>query len=107
MANALTLTAIAFVGLSAVALITRKDFSFLSGFLMVGFFVLLGASLIGIFVQAAFLHLAIAAGFTLFASAAILWETSDIMHGGERNYIMATVTLYVQIYNLFLSLLQC
>lgn len=105
-ANALTLTAIAFVGLSAIALITRKDFRFLASFITVGFFVLLGAVLLGIFVQTTVLHLAIAAGFTLFSSIVILYQTSEIIHGGERNYIIATVTLYVALYNLFVSLLQ-
>jgi modulator of FtsH protease len=104
--SALATTAFAFVGLSAFALITRKDFSFLSGFLMVGFFVLMGAVLLSIFFDLSAFHTAISAGFVLFASAAILWQTSAIIHGGETNYLLATVTLYVSIYNLFLSLLQ-
>lgn len=105
-ANALSLTAVAFVGLSAVALITRKNFQFLTSFITVGFFVLLGAMLLGIFMHSTILHLAIAAGFTLFSCAVILYQTSEIIHGGERNYIIATVTLYVALYNLFVSLLQ-
>jgi len=105
-ANALGLTALVFFGLSGYALVTRKDFSFLAGFLMAGFFVLLGTMLIGFFFQIPGLNLAISAGFVLFSSAAILFQTSAIIHGGERNYVLATVTLFVSIYNLFLSLLQ-
>ncbi|MCH2157779.1 MAG: Bax inhibitor-1/YccA family protein [Oleiphilaceae bacterium] len=105
-ANALGLTAFTFFGLSAYALITRKDFSFLAGFLTIGFFVLLGAMLIGFFTSMPGLQLMISAGFVIFSSAAILFQTSAIIHGGERNYILATISLYVSIYNLFLSLLQ-
>ena len=105
-ASALGTTALAFVGLSAFALMTRKDFSFLSGFLVVGFFVLMGAVLLAWLFDLSGFHLAISCGFVLFACAAILWQTSAIIHGGETNYILATVTLYVQIYNLFISLLH-
>ena len=105
-ASAFGTTAIAFIGLSAYALITRKDFSFLSGFLVVGFFVLMGAVLLGLFFDLSAFSTAISAGFVLFAAAGILWQTSAIIHGGETNYILATVTLYVQIYNLLLSLLH-
>lgn len=105
-ANALGLTAFVFFGLSAYALISRKDFSFLAGFLTAGFFVLIGAMLIGFFMNIPGLQLAISAGFVLFSSAAILYETGNIIHGGERNYVMATIGLYVSIYNLFLSLLN-
>jgi modulator of FtsH protease len=105
-ANALGLTAFVFFGLSAYVLTTRKDFSFLGGFLVAGFFVLIGAMLLSFFMQIPGLQLAISAAFVLFSSAAILYETSNIIHGGERNYIMATVGLYVSIYNLFVSLLH-
>lgn len=105
-ASALGTTALAFVGLSAYALVSRKDFSFLSGFLVVGFFVLMGAVLLGLFFDLSAFSMAISCGFVLFASAAILWQTSAIVHGGETNYLLATITLYVQIYNLFLSLLH-
>jgi modulator of FtsH protease len=105
-ASAFGTTAFAFVGLSGYALVTRKDFSFLSGFLVVGFFVLMGAVLLGLVFDLSGFHTAISAGFVLFSCAAILWQTSAIIHGGETNYILATVTLYVQIYNLFLSLLH-
>ena len=105
-ASALGMTALVFFGLSAYVLITRKDMSFLSGFLMAGFWVLLGAVLASMFFQISGLQLAISAGFVLFSSAAILFQTSAIIQGGERNYIMATISLYVSIYNLFISLLQ-
>lgn len=104
--SALATTAVAFVGLSAYALVTRKDFSFLSGFLVVGFFVLMGSMLVVWGFGLSGFHTAIAAGFVLFASAAILWQTSAIVHGGETNYLIATVVLYTQIYNLFLSLMH-
>ncbi len=105
-ASAAGMTSLAFFGLSAYALISRKDMSFLSGFLMAGFWILLGAVVLSFFVQISGLQLAISAGFVLFAAAAILFQTSAIVHGGEDNYIMATITLYVSIYNMFISLLQ-
>ena len=104
--SAFTMTAMVFGGLSAYVLVTRKDMSFLSGFLTVGFFVLLGGSIAAMLFHLSALQLALSAGFVLFSSAAILWQTSEIVQGGERNYIMATISLYVSIYNLFLSLLQ-
>lgn len=104
--SAFAMTALVFVGLSAYVLTTRKNMSFLSGFITVGFFVLLGASLASLFFEISGLQLAISAGFVLFSSACILFQTSAIIHGGERNYIMATIGLYVSIYNLFVSLLQ-
>ncbi|BBP71097.1 BAX inhibitor protein [Pseudomonas sp. Seg1] len=100
------MTALVFGGLSAYVLITRKDMSFLGGFITAGFFVLLGATLASFFFQISGLQLAISAGFVLFSSVCILFQTSAIIHGGERNYIMATISLYVSIYNLFISLLQ-
>jgi modulator of FtsH protease len=105
-ASAAAMTALAFFGLSAYALISRKDMTFLSGFLMAGFWILLGAVVLSFFVQISGLQLAISAGFVLFAAAAILFQTSAIVHGGEDNYIMATISLYVSIYNMFISLLQ-
>jgi modulator of FtsH protease len=105
-AQALTLTAVAFVGLSATAIITKKDFSFLSSFLTAGAFVLIGAMVLAFIMESSVLHLAVSAGFTIFASIMILFETSQIIKGGERNYIIATVGLYVSIYNLFVSLLH-
>ncbi len=104
--SAFAMTALVFGGLSAYVLITRKDMSFLGGFITAGFFVLLGATVAGMFFQISGLQLAISAGFVLFSSACILFQTSAIIQGGERNYIMATISLYVSIYNLFVSLLQ-
>jgi modulator of FtsH protease len=104
--QALGLTAGAFVGLSLYALVTRKDFSFLSGFLVTGFFVLMGAIILNYFADIGGLHLVISCGVVLFASALILFETSNVINGGETNYIRATVALYVSIYNLFVSLLH-
>lgn len=104
--SAFAMTALVFFGLSAYVLTTRKDMSFLSGFLIAGFFVLMGAVVANIFFSIPGLQLAISAGFVLFASAAILYQTSAIIQGGERNYIVAAISLYVSIYNLFLSLLQ-
>jgi modulator of FtsH protease len=104
--SAFAMTALVFGGLSAYVLMTRKDMSFLGGFITAGFFVLLGAVLASMFFQISGLQLAISAGFVLFSSVCILFQTSAIIHGGERNYIMATISLYVSIYNLFVSLLQ-
>jgi len=104
--SAFTMTAVVFGGLSAFVLITRKDMSFLRTFIMVGFFVLLGAIIASWIFEISGIQLAISAGFVLFSSAVILYQTSEIVNGGETNYIMATINLYVSIYNLFLSLLH-
>ena len=105
-AQSLGLTALVFIGLSAYALITRKDFSFLSGFLIAGGICILAIWILSVFIDISGFQMAISAGIVLFASALILWQTSAIVHGGETNYIVATVGLYVAIYNLFLSLLS-
>jgi modulator of FtsH protease len=104
--TALGATGLVFVGLSAVAIQTRKDFSFMRGFVMAGMFGLLGVILLSLFIDLSAFQMAISAGVVLLMSALILWQTSDIIHGGETNYIMATVTLYVAIYNLFVNLLM-
>jgi modulator of FtsH protease len=103
---AMTGTGAVFLGLSAYAVISRRDFSFMGGFLAVGVLVAFLASLAAVFLQIPALSLAISAAFVLLMSGLILFETSNIIHGGETNYIMATVSLFVSIYNLFLSLLQ-
>ncbi|RKR06228.1 modulator of FtsH protease [Kushneria sinocarnis] len=103
---ALGMTGLTFVGLSAVALVTRKDFSFLGNFIMAGAIVLILAMVAAMIFQITALALAVSAGFVLFASAMILFETSRIVNGGETNYILATISLYVAIYNLFVSLLS-
>ncbi len=95
-----------FLGLSAYALASRKDFSFMGGFLMVGILVAFLGSLAAIFFNIPAFSLAISGMFVLLMSGLILYETSQLIHGGETNYIMATVSLYVSIYNLFLSLLH-
>lgn len=99
-------TAAIFLGLSAYVMTTRKDFSFMGGFLMVGILVAFLAGLGAIFFHMPALSLAVSAMFVLLMSGLILYETSNIIHGGETNYIMATVTLFVAIFNLFTSLLQ-
>jgi modulator of FtsH protease len=104
--TALGLTGLVFFALSGYALTTRKDFSYLGGFLFAAATVGMVASIIGFFVHIPLLYLMVSAGFVLIASGMILFETSRIIHGGEQNYIMATISLYVAIYNLFVSLLQ-
>ncbi|MFG1175253.1 FtsH protease modulator YccA [Erwiniaceae bacterium CAU 1747] len=99
-------TALVFFCCSAYVLTTRKDMSFLSGMLMAGFVVLLIAVVANLFLNIPALHMAISVLFVLFSTGAILWETSNIIHGGETNYIRATVGLYVSIYNIFVSLLS-
>lgn len=95
-----------FMGLSAYALATRKDFSFLGGFLMVGFLLVLLAALANIFLQIPAMSLAISAVVILIMSGFILYDTSRIIHGGETNYVSATIGLYMTIFNIFISLLQ-
>jgi len=99
-------TGVIFLGLSAYALTTRKDFSFMGGFLMVGVLVAflagIGAAIFGL----STLSLVVSAMFVLLMSGMILYQTSAIIHGGETNYVLATITLFVSIYNLFLSLLH-
>lgn len=104
-------TALVFFTLSGYVLTTRKDFSFMGGFLRVGLVVLIMVSLalmfgsmMGFHVPAA--QLALSAGIVLLMSGFILFDTSRIIHGGETNYLMATVSLYLNIYNLFVSLLH-
>lgn len=99
-------TGIIFFALSAYALTTRKDFSFLSGFLFVGVMVAVLAMIASVFFSMPGLSLAISAVFVLLSSGLILFQTSQIIHGGETNYILATVSLFTSIYNLFISLLQ-
>ena len=95
-----------FLGLSAYALTSRKDFSYLGGFLMVGVLVAFLGGIGAMVFAIPALSLAVSAMFILLMSGMILLQTSQIINGGERNYILATISLYVSIYNLFLSLLQ-
>ncbi len=99
-------TAVIFLSLSGYALTIRKDFSFMGGFLMVGILLAFFAGLAAIFFEIPALSLTVSAAFVLLMSGLILYETSNIIHGGETNYVMATVSLYVTIFNLFTSLLQ-
>jgi modulator of FtsH protease len=99
-------TGIIFAGLSGYVLVTRKDFSFIGCMLMAGILVAFMVSLAGMFFPMPGLQLAISAVFILLMSGMILFQTSQIIHGGETNYITATVTLYISIYNIFLSLLH-
>lgn len=99
-------TALIFFGLSAYTLISRKDFSFLTGFLMAGLMVIFVLAIGNIFLHIQGLSLVVSGGFLLLSSLMIMWQTSQIIHGGERNYIMATATLYVSLYNIFTSLLH-
>ena len=99
-------TGLIFLGLSGYALASRKDFSFMGGFLMVGILVAFLGGLAAVFLEMPMLSLAVSAMFVLLMAGLILFETSNIIHGGETNYIMATVTLYVSIFNLFTSLLH-
>lgn len=105
-ATAMGATGVIFLGLSGYVLTTRKDFSFMGGFLMAGIVVAFLAGLGAIFFEIPALSLAVSAVFVLLMSGLILYETSNIIHGGETNYILATVTLFVAIFNLFVSLLQ-
>lgn len=109
--SAMSITGVVFVGLSAYALVSRRNFSFMTGFLMTGILVAFVAGLVS--VGAALfgypmpgLALAVSAMFAVLMCGLILWQTSEIIHGGETNYILATVSLYVSIYNLFTSLLH-
>ena len=105
-ATALGGTGVIFFALSAYALTTRKDFSFLGGFLFVAMMLAVLAMIAGIFIHIPALQLAISAAFILISSGLILMQTSAIIHDGETNYISATVGLFVSIYNLFVSLLN-
>ncbi|MGL4454455.1 MAG: Bax inhibitor-1 family protein [Plesiomonas sp.] len=99
-------TALVFFSCSAYVLTTRKNMSFMGGMLTAGAIALLILMVAGIFLQMPAMNLAISALFVLFSSGMILFETSNIIHGGETNYIRATVSLYVSLYNLFISLLS-
>lgn len=99
-------TGVIFLGLSGYALTTRKDFSFLGGFLMAGLLVVIFAAIVGIFVQMPALQLAISSAVILLMSGFILYDTSRMVHQPNGNYLMMTVSLYLDILNLFVSLLH-
>ena len=104
--TALAGTGVVFLALSSYALVSHKDFSFMGAFLMVGMLVTFLASIGAVLFNLPVLSLAVSAMVILLMSGMILWQTSEIIHGGETNYIMATVTLYTTIFNLFVNLLQ-
>jgi len=104
--TALGTTAAAFLGLSAYAVKSGRDFSFMSGFLVVGAIGAFVLGLIAMFFNMPTLSLVVSGMFLLVSGGMILWQTGDIINGGETNYIMATLTLYISIYNMFLSLLR-
>jgi len=96
---------VAFLGLSAIALTTKRDFSFMGKFLFIGVLVAFALGLGAIFFEMPALSLAVSGMFVLLMSGMILYETSRIVNGGETNYILATTSLFVSIYNMFVSLL--
>jgi modulator of FtsH protease len=105
-ATALGGTGVIFLGLSGYALTTRRDFSFMGGFLFVGLVVALVAMIANLFLEIPALSLAISGVVVLLMSGLILFDTSRIINGGETNYLRATVALYLDIYNLFVNLLH-
>ena len=105
-AMALGTTGISFLGLSGYALTSKRDFSFMGSFLIVGILTAFCLGLGAIFFSLPALSLAVSAMFVLLMGGLILFQTSQIINGGETNYVMATVTLYVALYNLFTSLLH-
>jgi modulator of FtsH protease len=102
---ALGATGVTFMALSAYALTSRKDFSFMGSFLFMGMIIAMLAGLAAIFLDIPALSLAVSAMVALLSAGLILFETSQIVNGGERNYVMATVSLFVSVFNLFTSLL--
>lgn len=105
-AQAVGTTAVIFMSLSAYVLVTRKNFNFLGGMLFMSLIGLLVVSIIGSFFNAPMLHTAISFVGVLIFSGYILYDTSEIIHGGQTNYVLATVGLYLDIVNLFLDLLR-
>ncbi|MBK6593474.1 MAG: Bax inhibitor-1/YccA family protein [Burkholderiales bacterium] len=103
---ALGATGVTFLALSSYVLLTRRDFSFMGGFLFVGMVIALLAGIAAMFFQMPALGLAVSAMMALLSAGLILFETSRIVNGGETNYVMATVGLYVSVFNLFTSLLS-
>ena len=95
-----------FLALSGYVLTTKKDFSFMGGFLMVGLIVLFGAIILSLFTAMPALNMAISAGMILLMSGFLLFDTSRIINGGETNYIRATTSLFINIFNIFTSLLH-
>jgi modulator of FtsH protease len=103
--TSLGITGLLFAGLSAYVVRSRRDMSFMGSFLTVGLFGLLGVILVGLFVDLSAFQMVISSAVVLLMAGCILYETSAIIHGGQTNYILATVSLYVSIYNIFVNLL--
>lgn len=99
-------TAAVFFVLSGIAATTKRDFSFLNKFLLVGFVVIMLGVVAQIFLQSPLMQLMLCGAFIIFSSAIILWQINAIVRGGETNYVSATLSLYVSLYNIFTSLLQ-
>jgi len=99
-------TGVIFLGLSGYALATRKDFSFMGGFIFVGMLVAIGAMVVNIFLGIPALALAVSAAVIMIMSGFILFQTSAMINGGETNYISATASLFLSILNIFTSLLH-
>jgi len=95
-----------FLALSGYVLTSKKDFSYMGGFLFAGFIVIIGAMLLNLFLNIPALGLAISAGVIMIMSGMILFDTSRIIHGGETNYVRATVSMFLNLYNIFVSLLH-
>ncbi len=104
--TALGITGATFLSLSAYAVFSKKRFEFMASFLFVGSMIAFLLGLVAIFFRMEALSLAVSGMFALISSGMILWQTGEIVNGGERNYVTATVSLYVSLYNLFLSLLR-
>ncbi len=103
---AFTMASVMLAGLSAYAAISRQNFGFMGGFLTISLLVAFVASLIAFFFQITILSLIVSAVFVVLSGGVILWQVSEIVHGGETNYVMAAVTLVVSFFNIFMSLLH-
>lgn len=104
--SAFVMATIMFVGLSAYAITSKRDFSFMGGFLTIGILVAFVAGLIALFFEITVLSLIVSAAFVVLSGGMILWQVSDIVNGGETNYVVATVTLFASFYNIFVSLMN-
>lgn len=104
--NALATATVMLVGLSAYATYSGKDFSFMGGFLTIGILVAFVTGIVAMIFQLPLLSLFVSGAFVLLSGGLILWQVSDIVNGGETNYVLAAVTLYVSFYNIFMSLMH-
>lgn len=104
--SAFVMATLMFVGLSGYAIASKRDFSFMGGFLTIGILVAFVAGLIALFFEITILSLMVSAAFVVLSGGVILWQVGDIVNGGETNYVLATVTLFASFYNIFVSLLN-